>query len=70
MGWGLGFGIFWWFFGPLTLFPLVGGTAVDWSAERGTALFGSLVGHIIYGLILGVIYAGIDRAVAETFCAV
>jgi uncharacterized membrane protein len=25
MGWGLGFGIFWWFLGPLTLFPLASG---------------------------------------------
>ena len=62
MGWGLGFGMFWWFFGPLTLFPLWSGNGLDWSADEGTELFGSLVGHIIYGLILGVIYAAIDRA--------
>lgn len=67
MGWGLGFGIFWWFFGPLTLFPLLSGSGIDWSADQGTALFGSLIGHIIYGLILGVIYAGIDRAWVRLF---
>ncbi|MGA8224239.1 MAG: hypothetical protein WB780_21510 [Candidatus Acidiferrales bacterium] len=67
MGWGLGFGIFWWFFGPLTLLPLLSGTPLDWSADQGTALFGSLVGHIIYGLILGVIYAAIDRAWLRLF---
>jgi len=67
MGWGLGFGIFWWFFGPLTLFPLLSGNGIDWSADKGTALFGSLIGHIIYGLILGVIYAGIDRAWVRLF---
>jgi len=67
MGWGLGFGMFWWFFGPLTLFPLWSGNGLDWSADQGTALFGSLVGHIIYGLILGVIYAAIDRAWLKLF---
>jgi uncharacterized membrane protein YagU involved in acid resistance len=67
MGWGLGFGIFWWFFGPLTLFPILTRTPLDWSAEQGTELFGSLVGHIIYGLILGVIYAAIDRVWLRLF---
>jgi hypothetical protein len=67
MGWGLGFGMFWWFFGPLTVFPLSGGNELDWSADQGAALFGSLVGHIIYGLILGVIYAAIDRVWLKLF---
>src|SRR5277367_1293383 len=61
MGWGLGFGIFWWFFGPLTLLRLASGLPLDWSAEQGAAVFGSLVGHILYGLILGVAYATIDK---------
>jgi len=61
MGWGLGFGIFWWFFGPLTLLRLASGIPLDWSAEQGSAVFGSLVGHILYGLILGVAYATIDK---------
>lgn len=61
MGWGLGFAIFWWFLGPLTLFSLVSRTPVDWSAGNGSDLFGSLVGHILYGLVLGIAYATIDR---------
>jgi hypothetical protein len=67
MGWGLGFGIFLWFFGPLTLFPLASHQALDWSAEQGTALFGSLVGYIIYGFILGTIYAVLDRIWVRLF---
>jgi uncharacterized membrane protein YagU involved in acid resistance len=43
------------------------GAGVDWSPDQGNALFGSLVGHIIYGLILGVIYAAIDRAWLKLF---
>jgi hypothetical protein len=61
MTWGLGYGIFWWFLGPLTLVPLIAGSPLDWSAERGASLFGSLVAHILYGLILGATYAAFDR---------
>jgi uncharacterized membrane protein YagU involved in acid resistance len=61
MGWGLGYGIFWWFFGQLTILTIIGRTWPDWSADRGAQLFGSLVGHILYGLILGVVYASADR---------
>jgi uncharacterized membrane protein YagU involved in acid resistance len=67
MGWGVGFGIFWWFFGPLTVFPFIGREPIDWSADQGTALFGSLVGHIIYGFILGTTYAFLDRIWVRLF---
>ena len=67
MGWGLGFGIFWWFFGPLTVFPVLGRAPIDWSADQGSSLFGSLVGHIIYGFILGTIYAFLDRMWVRMF---
>jgi hypothetical protein len=61
MGWGLGYAMFWWFLGQLTILPVLSGAPLDWSADRGSQLFGSLVGHIIYGLLLGVIYASFDR---------
>jgi uncharacterized membrane protein YagU involved in acid resistance len=67
MGWGLGYGIFWWFFGQLTVLPLIAGSPLDWSADRGRELFGSLVGHILYGLILGVVYASLDRIWVRLF---
>jgi hypothetical protein len=67
MGWGLGFAIFWWFLGPLTLFPLISRTSLDWSADHGSEVFGSLVGHILYGLILGVAYAAMDRLWVKLF---
>ena len=61
LGWGLGYGIFWWFLGPMTIMPLWQGRSLDWSYYHGQELFGSLVGHIVYGLIVGVIYAAVDR---------
>jgi len=65
MGWGLAYGIFWWFLGPLTLLPILLRQWPDWSQQwsyqHGAELFGSLVGHIIYGLIVGLVYATLDK---------
>lgn len=61
MGWGLGYGILWWFVGPLTVLPLWLGQPLDWSWARAAALFGSLVGHVVYGLLAGLLYAAVDR---------
>jgi len=60
-GWGMAYGIFWWFLGPLTLMPLLQARRPDWSLSRGQELFGSLMGHIVYGLIVGVLYAALDK---------
>jgi hypothetical protein len=69
MGWGLGYGMFWWFLGPLTIMPLWLGRPLDWSVGRADALFGSLIGHIIYGILLGSIYATVDRIWTRLFIA-
>ena len=61
MGWGVGFGIFWWFLGPMTIHELVEGRGLDWSADHASQMFGVLVGHVWYGLIVGVAYATMDR---------
>jgi hypothetical protein len=61
MGWGMAYGIFWWFLGPLTILPFWADQPLDWSWEKGAALFGSLVGHIVYGLLAGLIYGAIDK---------
>ena len=67
LGWGLGYGIFWWFLGPMTIMPLWQGRRLDWSYQHGQELYGSLVGHIVYGLIVGVIYAAVDRVWCALF---
>ena len=67
MGWGMAYGILWWFLGPLLILPLWAGQPLDWTWQRGAALFGSLVGHVVYGLLAGVIYGAIDRAWVRFF---
>jgi len=67
MGWGVGYAILWWFLGPLTIFPLLSRTQLDWSYVGGSAMFGALVGHILYGLILGVSYATLDKIWVRLF---
>lgn len=59
--WGLAYGLFWWILGPLTLWPLGLHQHVDWSYLHGSVLFGSLIGHAVYGILLGLIYAWGNR---------
>jgi uncharacterized membrane protein YagU involved in acid resistance len=60
LGWGAAYGVLWWFLGPLTLLPLLEGARPDWSVAHAAGLFGSLVGHIVYGIIVGLLYAVVD----------
>lgn len=61
LGWGLAYGLLWWFLGPLALVPVLQGRPVDWSAEHASAIFNQLVGDVIFGLLLGLVYAVINR---------
>jgi uncharacterized membrane protein YagU involved in acid resistance len=61
LGWGMAYGILWWFLGPMTILPLLQRRPLDWSFQHGSALFGSFVGHIVFGLVVGLIYAVADR---------
>ncbi len=61
LGWGMAYGFFWWFLGGLTLLQLLRGMPVDWSQEQAGRLIGSLIGHVNYGLLVGLIYRSLDR---------
>lgn len=67
MGYGAAYGAVWWLMGPLTILPALKGNPIDWTAAHASTVFGSLVGHIIYGLIVGVIYAAVDRVWKRLF---
>ena len=59
VGVGLAYGGAWWILGPLTLMPLFMGMGlgVNWNAAAATAMLPSLVGHLMYGSVLGLTYA-------------
>lgn len=59
---GVGYGLLWWFVGPLTLLPALSHRPIDWTVANAALLFGSLVGHLIYGMIVGTLYGLEDRA--------
>lgn len=56
---GLLYGGIWWVLGPLTLMPLfLGmGLGVNWNAAAAAKMFPSLIGHLMYGAILGITYS-------------
>ena len=56
---GLLYGGFWWLLGPLTLMPLFMGMGlgVNWNAAAAAAMFPSLIGHLVYGAVLGITYS-------------
>ena len=63
---GLVYGLAWWFLGPLTLMPLMMGMGlgVNWTGAAMGAAMPSLVGHLVYGGILGSVYAWLERSAA------
>jgi hypothetical protein len=55
--WGLVYGAIWWVLGPLTLMPLMMGMGVQFASAFTTPRLMSLVGHLLYGLVAGLVYA-------------
>ena len=67
LGYGLVYGGAWWFLGPLTLMPLMMGMGlgVNWNAAAAAQMLPSLGGHLIYGAILGLSYAWLQRKIVK-----
>jgi uncharacterized membrane protein YagU involved in acid resistance len=61
IAWGSVYGLVWWILGPLTLMPWLLGDGVQWSLDAGRAAFAPLVGHVIYGITLGIVYSALTR---------
>ncbi|KAA3659928.1 MAG: hypothetical protein DWQ04_20825 [Chloroflexi bacterium] len=53
LGWGLLYGLLWWFLGPGTLFFILLRQPVDWSLASTISRYPALVGHLLYGMGLG-----------------
>ena len=59
--WGLIYGLFWWFLGPLTLLPLLAGRPVGWELADARAVLPSLFGHLFYGGVTAVVFVLLRR---------
>ena len=55
--WGMAYGITWWMLGPMTLRPLLSDELPDWSLAVAQATFAPLTAHILYGALVGLVYA-------------
>jgi uncharacterized membrane protein YagU involved in acid resistance len=60
---GLGYGLVWWVLGALLIMPAQLGMPV---LQLGTAAWQSLAGHLVFGLVLGVVTVAALRASQET----
>lgn len=54
--WGIVYGVIWWFIGPLILCPWLAGVTISWGQSTLTHALPMLVGHLVYGFVLGVTY--------------
>jgi hypothetical protein len=64
LGWGSAYGFAWWILGGLTLMPVLLGmpplAPLTMPPMRAVAI-GSLIGHLIYGLVLGGVFVWLIR---------
>ena len=51
--WGLVYGTFWWYLGPLTLSPLLRGKGLTWDLHSAQAEFPLLLGLVLFGATTG-----------------
>ena len=58
------YGMIWWVLGPLTLMPLMMGMGlgVNWNATAAANMLPSLMGHVIFGLVMGLVFAKLSSA--------
>jgi uncharacterized membrane protein YagU involved in acid resistance len=59
--WGATLGTFWWFLGPLTLLPLVQLGIVTWDIHSTQEAWASLIGHLLFGVVMGLALAALRR---------
>jgi len=65
LGRGAFYGAIWWFLGPLTMMPLMMGMPLGWNFAAMSATIPSLIGHLVFGIVLGGVFARLNGA-AET----
>jgi len=59
--WGMLYGMVWWFFGPLTLFPVLLGGSFSWTTTAASAALPELIGHLLYGATTALVFLFLER---------
>lgn len=59
---GFAYGLLWWVLGPLTIMPIWLGAGPQYSMAFTPLLLTSLVGHLLFGMTLGLVYRLYTRA--------
>jgi hypothetical protein len=59
--WGMLYGLVWWFFGPLTFFPLLLGSSFSWTPTAANAALPELIGHLLYGATTAAVFLCLER---------
>jgi uncharacterized membrane protein YagU involved in acid resistance len=59
--WGMAYGLLWWFVGHMTLWPLLLGGPLSWTAEAAGAGLPSLIGHLVYGAATALVFVRLER---------
>lgn len=61
LAWGLLYGLIWWFLGHLTLYPILLGGSFTWSTEAAAAGLPSLIGHLVYGGAMALVFKRLEQ---------
>jgi hypothetical protein len=64
-GWGLLYGLVWWYLGPLTLLPILLGEPCTWTAADADAALPWLIGHLLYGTVTALVFFRLERRHVE-----
>ncbi len=62
---GFGYGTFWWFLGPLTLMPMMMNMPLGWNGPAMSAMLPSLLGHMVFGIVMGLAYSRLTSSPAR-----
>ena len=54
--WGLLYGVVWWILGPMVIMPLMMGMGLQFGAAFTGPMLMSLLGHLIYGALTGLVF--------------
>ncbi len=64
--WGVAYGAFFWFLGPITMQPLILGRLPTWDVAAAQAAYPSLLGHVVWGATAGIALVAIKVRTALT----